>query len=169
MHRLAEHAAAEKIVVELGLCFGRLIAVVYNRSGFGKPGSQGIEPLVRVTSLAHIVAYEQGLPEKWLLHDVKYYLAFCEAKKRTDFKLFGPHLVISLGQTGRLLAMKLQVCQAVPTATDWDDLAFLIAKMGLASVEAVDRVYQQFLPHDSLGADGRRIVTGLLTPLTNPA
>lgn len=162
LHRLARHAAAEKIVIELGLCHGRVIAVCHDESDPARTRAQPVDTARRIIALAHLVADEEKLPDNWLKNDLKYYLAFFAARKRANVDVFKPNLIISLTESGRLLALKLRACQANSIeATDLDDLAFLIVKMGLDSQEAVEKVFRQFWPDESLGPDLQRIVARL--------
>lgn len=168
LHRLAEHAAAEHLVIELGLCHGRVIAVCRRRGGPLGARVHKLESVRCAAALAHIVADEEQLPDNWLNHDLKYYLAFLAARKRTDCDAFRPHPIISLAEPGHLLALKLRACQVSPAeATDLDDLGFLLIKMSLVSLEAVENVCKQSLPKECLGPDLRRIVAGLLMPIAS--
>ena len=145
LKRLAALAATEHLVLELALCHGRVFSVVYNSTDSKVAEGRMVESSTRAATLVRMVATEQRLPAHWLENDVKYFLAFFAARNRTDFDLYGPSLLISLFEPRHILAMKLHVCQvSPPPTTDFGDVDFLIGKMGLVSLDAVEHVYKQF-------------------------
>jgi hypothetical protein len=160
LSRLAELAGAEKIALEVALCHGQIITVVYAVGQTGK----AVESSSRAAALVRQVASEQRLPADWLEEDVKFYLALTAARGQPHLQEFGPSVVLSLAEPEHLLAMKLHLCQGqlVPATADRHDLAFLIEKAGLASVDSVEQTYAQYFPEHKLAEDARAMIGGLL-------
>lgn len=167
LHRLAELADADKIALEVALCHGQIITVVY---GLRDPLATGkaVESNSRAAALVRQVASEQRLPADWLAEDVKFRLALAAARGQPHPNEFGPSLVLSLSEPEHLLAMKLHLCQgeSVPATSDRHDLAFLIEKACLASIESIEHTYARFFPEHKLADDVRTLVTRLLPATT---
>ncbi len=165
LRRLAEIADAEKIALEVALCHGQIITVVYaiNRDVQTAPG-KAVESSARAAALVRQVASEQRLPADWLEEDVKFYLALTAARGQPHLQEFGPSLVLSMAEPEHLLAMKLHLCQGhlVPATADHHDLAFLIEKAGLSSMDSVENTYARFFPEHALADEARALVKRML-------
>ncbi|MFT3783515.1 MAG: hypothetical protein QM790_15995 [Nibricoccus sp.] len=164
LRRLAELADSEKVALEIALCHGQIITVVYAVGRDQLSTSKAVESSTRAAALVRQVASEQRLPADWLEEDVKFYLALTAARGQPHLQEFGPSLVLSLAEPEHLLAMKLHICQGqvVPATADRHDLAFLIEKAGLDSVDSVESTYARFFPEHKLADDARAMVTRLL-------
>lgn len=164
LRRLAELVAAEKVALEVALCHGQIITVVYAVNRDAQTSGTAVESSTRAAALVRQVAAEQGLPADWLEEDVKFYLALTAARGQPHLQDFGSSLVLSLAEPEHLLAMKLNVCQGqvLPATADRHDLAFLLDKAGLDSVDAVEHTYARFFPEQKLAPDARTLVAGLL-------
>ena len=158
---MASLVTDERLALELALCHGRVLALVYRAPTAEASPRQILAPTARAFELAQVVTKEQRLPAGWLHEDVKYFLAFFTARNRTDFDLHAPGILISLQEPRNLPAMKLQLCADAPQPADVEDIRFLIGKMGLASPSAVEAIYQQFFPDANLAPR----VTGLFPEL----
>lgn len=152
LRRLAALVAEAKLVLELALCHGRVLALVYHAPTSEVAFRQNLAPTARAFELAQVVAKEQRLPAAWLHEEMRYFLAFFAARNRTDFDLYAPGILISLHEPRHLLAMKLQLCADAPQTADVEDIRFLMGKMGLASTAAVEAVYHQFFPNTNLAS-----------------
>lgn len=163
--RLAAVAAIERLVLELALCYGRIFAVAYDSTESKVGHDRMVEPSARVTALVKLVAAEQRLPSDWIEEDVKYFIAFFASRNRTDFDVFGPNLIISIAEPEHILAMKLHACQeSAPPPADLHQMGFLVEKMNLGSLKAVEHLYQLFFPGKELGLNLRPIIARLLAP-----
>lgn len=165
LRRLSELAAADHVTIEVALCHGAVITVVYAAAANATPTARRVvESSARAAALVRQVSLEQRLPADWLEEDVKFYLALSAARSQPHLHDLGPNLILSVSEPAHLLAMKLYACHASvpPAAADHGDLAFLIERMGLASVEAVEHAYARFFPEHSLAEDVRSLVTRLL-------
>ena len=162
--RLAELAAADGLAVEIALCHGRVIVVSYRLERDPLHQAKIVEPPGRAEALLLQVTKEQRLPGDWIEEDVRFYLALMAARHQPHLHQHGPHVVLSVSEPAHLLAMKLHAFHLAPASADQHDLAFLIEKMGLASIEAVERAYARFFPEHALGAEVRARLSRLLTP-----
>lgn len=165
LSRLAELADAEKIALEVALCHGQIITVVYGSArDQQQSAAKAVESSSRAAALVRQVASEQRLPADWLEEDVKFYLALTAARGQPHLQEFGPNLVLSMAEPEHLLAMKLHLCQGqvVPATADRHDLAFLIEKAGLSSIDSVEQTYAQFFPEHKLADDARAMISRLL-------
>jgi hypothetical protein len=162
--RLAEIAAAEGVALEIALCHGRVITVAYRLDPDPLGHGKTVEPPSRATALLHQVTKEQRLPGDWMEEDVRFYLALMAARNQPHLHQHGPHLVLSVSEPAHLFAMKLHAFQIVnlTTKADHHDLVFLMEKMGLASIEAVEHAYARFFPEHRLSPEARGVVSGLL-------
>lgn len=165
LRRLAELADTEKVALEVALCHGQIITVVYAVSrDVQTSSSKAVESSARAAALVRQVASEQRLPADWLEEDVKFYLALTAARGQPHLQEFGPSLVLSMAEPEHLLAMKLHLCQGqvVPATADHHDLAFLLGKAGLESIDSVESTYARFFPEHKLAAETRTLVNRLL-------
>lgn len=164
LHRLAELADAEKLVLEVALCHGQIITVVYSLAREQQAAGKSVESSARAAALVRQVAKEQRLPADWLDEDVKFHLALAAARGQANLQEFGPSMVLSLAEPAHLLAMKLHLCQGddQPAIADCHDLAFLIEKAGLDTLESVQHAYARFFPGHELIDDARVLVRRLL-------
>ncbi len=106
----------------------------------------------RPVPLSSEVARELKLPDDWLNDHVKQFLAEKEAKRQLIGIDFGRGLKVSVPTAAYLLALKLRACRPpLPGyAGDYDDLRFLIRKIGIKSVDAARSNHDKFFPHDTL-------------------
>jgi len=168
LQRLAELAAAEQLALEVALCHGHIITVVYALAQDPNAHGGGYGKLVasssRAAALVRQIAVEQRLPASWLEDDVKFFLALTAARNQSHLHQFGPNLILSVSEPAHLFAMKLHAfhVEPSPAVADRHDLAFLMQKMGIASMEAVEHAYVRFFPDHSLAEDVRRLVERLL-------
>jgi hypothetical protein len=169
LRRLAELADSDNISLEVALCHGQIITVVYAPVRDVQTSSRKtVESNARAATLAQQVAKEQRLPSDWLTEDVRFHLALAAARGLPHPNEFGPSLVLSLSEPEHLLAMKLHLChgEATSATSDRHDLAFLIEKACLASIESIEHTYARFFPEHKLADDVRTLVTRLLPATT---
>lgn len=164
LQRLAELAASEQLALEIALCHGHIITVVYALAQDPNSHGKTVVSSSRAAALVRQVAVEQRLPASWLEEDVKFFLALTAARNQSHLHRYGPSLILSLSEPAHLFAMKLHAFHAEPSPAlaDRHDLAFLMQKMGLMSIEAVEHAYTRFFPDHSLADDVRHVVARLL-------
>lgn len=164
LERLAEIAASEGVALEIALCHGRVITVAYRLDGNPLGSGRVVEPPTRAASLLLQVTKELRLPGDWIEEDVRFYLALMSARNQPHLHQHAPHLVLSVSEPAHLLAMKLHAFQLAPVSAGAEsrELAFLIEKMGLASLEAVEHAYSRFFPDHTLRDEVRPLVARML-------
>ena len=168
LQRLADLAQQAHLVLEVTLCYGKVILIAYANPTDRIVPSRIVEPTSRTGKLVRQVAAEQRLPIDWLREDVRYYLAVFVARRRHDFDVFGPNLTLSVAEPAHVLAMKLHACECIRPADPQDlaDVEFLVQKLGLVTWAAVASVYERFLPGCALGSDVRARVVEMFLPAT---
>lgn len=164
LRRLAELAAQERLALEVALCHGQIVTVVYTLVEDAQRHGKVVVSSSRAAALVRQVAAEQRLPSTWLEEDVKFFLALNAARNVSPLREYGPNLLLSVSEPPHLFAMKLHAfhVEPSPAPSDRHDLAFLMQKMGLASLEAVEHAYARFFPDHSLAEDVRNLVSRLL-------
>lgn len=157
LRRLSDLAAHDGLALDIALCHGRIVTVVYRVDAAESGGGKIVESGALAAALAHEVAREQGLPADWLEEDVKFHLALTAARNQPQLQSYAPGLVLSLGEPDHLLALKLHALRpgAAPAPSDRLDVSFLLERTGLASPEAAERAYRRFFPEQSLGETAR--------------
>ncbi len=118
----------------------------------------------RPVPLSSEVARELKLPDDWLNDHVKQFLAEKEAKRQLIGIDFGRGLRVSVPTASYLLALKLRACRPpLPGyAGDYDDLRFLIRKIGIKSVDAARSNHDKFFPHDTLSDTAIAVVRSVV-------
>ncbi|MBP7142175.1 MAG: hypothetical protein KBA71_09740 [Opitutaceae bacterium] len=95
---------------------------------------------------------------------MKQFLAEKEAKRQLIGIDFGRGLRVSVPTASYLLALKLRACRPpLPGyAGDYDDLRFLIRKIGIKSVDAARSNHDKFFPHDTLSDTAIAVVRSVV-------
>jgi hypothetical protein len=160
LRRLGELAHARGVTLEVSLYGGAVFTLVYT----SREATKDVDAVVRQSeaakALALKVAEEFGLSEDWLNDHVKQFLSEKEAKRRLTEVDFGKGLHVSVPTAAYLLALKLRACRPpLPGyAGDYDDIIFLVQKMGLKSVEEAEMIHDKFFPHDALSKAAKDVV-----------
>jgi len=81
-----------------------------------------------------------------------------------------PGMIVSVPTAAYLLAMKLRACRApLPGyAGDYGDLAFLLGKMDVSSLEAAEATYARFFPNDAMSETAVEVVRQVLSKPDKP-
>ncbi len=170
LNRLGELAQGRGLTLEVALYGGAVFTVVYG----SRESTKDVDAIVRPGDIAHQfalqVAREQGLPDDWLNDQVRLYLAAKEAKHRLSTEEFGPGLKVSVPTAAYLLALKVHACRPpLPGyAGDQDDILFLVRKLELTTVEAVEAIYLKFFPRDELDERRRLALEAILAKARTP-
>lgn len=100
------------------------------------------------------------MPDDWANDDVRFFLADNEAKRRLRGDAFGPGLQVSVPTAAYLLAMKLRACRAPQPGHkgDYEDIRFLVRKMGIESPAEAEKIYDRFFPNEVLPEAARELV-----------
>jgi len=160
LRRLGELAHKQGITLEISLYGGAVFTLVYG----SRDATKDVDAVVRqnavASALALKVAKELGLPEDWLNDHVRQFLAEKEAKRQLNDADFGEGLRVSVPTASYLLAMKLRACRPpLPGyAGDYEDIRFLVQKIGISSVEAAESIHDKFFPHDALSEPAKEVV-----------
>jgi len=164
LRRLGELAQADGVSLEISLYGGAVFALVYESRTSTKDVDALIHPSDIARKLAKRVAAEQDLPDDWINDNVRFFLSNKEAKRRLQGDEFGPAIRISVPTAAYLLSLKLHACRPpLPGyAGDYDDLRFLLRKMGLSTFAEVEKIHDRFFPHDVLPDVTREVVSGML-------
>jgi hypothetical protein len=164
LRRLGELARAEGLTLEVSLYGGAVFTLVYGSRDSTKDVDAVVHPSQAARRLAERVAKELELPEDWLNDHVRLFLAEKEDKRRLKGDEFGPGLRVSVPTAAYLLALKLRAFRSpLPGYPgDYEDIRFLLHKMELRDLEAVEAIFERFFPHDALTDVQRKAVRQLL-------
>lgn len=161
LKRLAELAQVEGLELELSLYGGAVFTLVYGSRESTKDVDAIIQPARRAAPLVRKVAGEQGLPEDWLNGYVGQFLSANEEKRPWANDAFTPGLSIKVPTAAYLLALKLKAARAPLPGYPGDeaDIRFLLKRLRLTSVEAVEVIYEKFFPNDTLTPRARAVLS----------
>lgn len=138
--------------LELELCLygGALMMLAYDARTMTKDVDAIVRPSREAMAIAKLVGVELGLPENWLNDDVKVFLAPEGQTRRLPIDV--PGLMLTAPTANYLLAMKALACRApLPGYQgDLDDLRFLIRKLGVRSVDDIQRAVDSYYPDDTI-------------------
>lgn len=160
--RLGELADAEGIRLEVCLYGGAVMMLAYNTREITKDVDAVIQPSDIGFRLARQVGEELGLPGRWINDDVKVYLA--PSGQTRDLPWDGQGITLTAPTAGYLLAMKALACrQALPGYEgDLADLRFLISKLDITSVEAIQTHIDKYYPDDVISTEHAVILQALI-------
>jgi hypothetical protein len=152
LRRLSELATAEGLVLEVALYGGAVFTLVYGSREATKDVDAIIKPAEAGARLVRQVAEEQNLTANWLNDDVRQFLSHCGERRPYPSQDFAPGLKISIPTAAYLLALKLNACRRpLPGYLgDEHDIRFLLGKLKLTSVEAVEDIHERFFPGEGL-------------------
>ena len=157
LRRLGELAASEGIRVEVSIYGGAAFLLAYNSREATKDEDALLRPKEEGERLVRRVARDLGLPEDWLNGDVVRFVSPLKEAKRPLAELERETgLTVHVPTADYLLAMKALACRRPIGAYrgDLDDLAFLIRKLKLRSVDRIQVAIDRFYPDDVIrGAD----------------
>lgn len=152
LRRLSELATAEGLVLELALYGGAVFTLVYGSRETTKDVDAIIKPAEAGTRLVRQVAEEQNLANNWLNDDVRQFLSHCGERRPFPSQDFAPGLRISIPTAAYLLALKLNACRRPLPGNPGDeaDIRFLLGKLKLTSLEAVEDLHDRFFHGEGL-------------------
>jgi len=116
------------------------------------------------------VARELDLPEDWINSDVARFVSpKAELKRRLSEIEEATGLIVHVPSADYLLAMKALACRRPIGGYrgDLDDLAFLIRKMEIRSLDRIQEAIDRFYPDDVIREQDRALLQSLITEAHN--
>ena len=146
--RMGELAQEEGAKLEVCIYGGAVMMLAYDTRQITKDVDAIIQPSELGWKLARQIGEELGLPEAWMNDDVRQFLAPDGQTRVLPWD--APGIALTAPTAGYLLAMKALACrQPLPGFTgDFDDLRFLIRKVGVRSAAEVQGFVDRYYPDD---------------------
>lgn len=141
LQALHQELQTKDIRGEICLYGGAVMYLVYNARPSTKDVDAVFEPAQSIRDAAQRVAEQYHLPDDWLNDGVKGFLT--QHPKRVF--LNWPYLTIYVADPDYLLAMKALACRV--DGTDNPDIRFLIRTLGIASIDEVFKLIENYYPH----------------------
>lgn len=161
--RLGELCVERNSRVEIAIYGGTVMMLAYDCREATKDIDAIFHPPDVVEPLIRQVAREQKLPEDWMNNGVETFVA--KREEKIEFaQLKIPGLAITRPSARYLLAMKC-IAARLPTPTRQGDLAdikYLLAQLGIDSVEEVDAIVGDYYGGRQLEAGKRWLVEELI-------
>lgn len=148
---LGQYAQEEGIKLEVSIYGGAAFILAYNTRDATRDVDAILIPREKGERLVKKVAQEMKLEEDWLNSNVSIFLSPKVEAKRRLFEIENQTgLIVQVPTASYLLAMKALACRkAIGTYQgDMADLAFLIEKMEIQSVEEIQDAIDAFYPDD---------------------
>lgn len=156
--RLSEILDARGVKADLYVVGGAAMTLAFK----ARPSTRDVDAVFKrkneVYKAAAQVAREQTLPDGWLNDAATKFLGRPDRRPQPILDL--PGLRLMAGSPEYLLAMKVL---ADRNDRDRDDLRFLIRRLGLKSVEQIDKLFAQVYPNDEIADDTRARLADLLS------
>ena len=154
LRRLAERLHARGIVGDVYLFGGGAMVLAFNTRPATRDLDGRFAPDGPIQAEALEVARELALPGSWLNQQGVFYLPRHDEPDPTPV-FDHPNLRVVRASDRHLLAMK---AIAARRFADMDDLAFLVGRLGLDTVEEVEAVCVQVFPEQPLGDRQREVI-----------
>ena len=163
---MGELAIQEGTKLEVCIYGGAVMLLAYHSREITKDVDAVIQPSGLGRKLAHQVGEELGLPETWLNDDVKQFVAPTERTRPLPWD--APGIALTAPTAGYLLAMKALACrQPLPGFQgDFDDLRFLVRKIGVTSVDEIQAYIDKYYPNDIISTENRAVLDGIIKEVT---
>jgi hypothetical protein len=163
LERLGELAVGQGLQLECCIYGGALMMLAYDARAATKDVDAILRPREPALQLAKQVAEEMNLSENWLNDQVRTFLAPAERLRKLPIDV--PGLILTAPTAGYLLAMKALACRTTLPGfeSDLDDLRFLIRKMNIHSVEAIQHTIDEYYPDDVIPAAQQETLKELIT------
>lgn len=174
LNRLGELAAQEGLMLEVCVFGGAALMLAYDCRNFTKDLDVIVRPSESGARLLARVGTELGYGEDWFDQEVRRFVAeagtFAPLEIEEMEVAARTHLRISRPSARYLLALKCMACRPPLPGYPGDegDIAFLLRKMGIQSVQEVEIILDKYYPCDGLPPKARAVVEALLTERTDP-
>jgi hypothetical protein len=158
LRRLGSLLHMRGITADIYVFGGAAMVMAYQ----ARPATRDIDavfvPDTEVLDAAREVARERGWPRSWLNDQASAYLSRLPDRARRVV-LDEPGIRVMAASPEHLLAMKVL---AARRAQDAGDIRFLLNRLGLDSVEAVQRLVAEVYPDESIPERARLLVEDVL-------
>ena len=141
LHRLSKELKILGLQGEILMTGGAVMCLVHSARDMTKDIDALYEPKTIINQLVAKIASEDNLPGGWLNDSVKGFVS--DAAPHEDF-LSLPNLKIATVTADYLLAMKLMSARF--GETDYDDVRFLMQKLDIKTVEALQSIVMTYYP-----------------------
>jgi hypothetical protein len=142
---------------EIGICGGAVMCLVFNARESTKDVDAVFLPTQEIRDASKVVAEKLGVPEDWLNDAAKgFFLSqppVHDVVELSNLRVWAP-------QADYMLAMKC--VSARFDSHDLDDTKFLLAHLGIRSVEEASRIIEQYYPRKVIPAKTRFLLEELL-------
>ena len=151
LDRLSQHLERRRIRAKVHIAGGAAMILAHGRSRATQDvDALSIDKREAVLSAATDVGDELGLAKDWLNDDVRdlYFLTSMslENAKPAPALFDSPSLMVTGAPMTHLLAMKAHACRAA----DAEDIAFLLRKLDVSSMERIREIHDSVFPYDAL-------------------
>lgn len=151
LSRLGQFASDEGIALEVSIYGGAAFLLAFDSREATRDIDAILRPKEEGERLVATVARELGIPDDWLNSNVEQFVSpKKEAKRRLAAIEDETGLIVHVPSSKYLLAMKALACRR-PIGSyqgDIEDLRFLIAKIGISSIEEIQEAIDAFYPDD---------------------
>jgi hypothetical protein len=145
LERLSELLIARGVKADLYVVGGAALVLAFD----ARPATRDVDAVFKrkneVFKAAAQVAREQRLPDEWLNDSVKRFLGRPDRQPVPSLDL--PGLRVMVGSERYLLAMKIL---ADRHERDREDIAFLIKRMGIHSLDELEAAFREVYPYEEL-------------------
>ena len=161
LSRLGKELTALGLHGEILLTGGATMCLIHSARDMTKDIDALYEPKTIINQLVAKIAVEEGLPNGWLNDSVKGFVSV--TAPREDF-LSLPGLKITTVTADYLLAMKLM--SARYGETDYNDIRFLVKKLGIMTIEAMHELVLKYYPLEHILPKTQYIIEQLFEEMT---
>ena len=155
LNELGRLAAAESVTLEIALYGGAVMMLAYD----ARPATKDVDAIIRPPAiakrLAARVAARFGWSDDWINDDVRQFVSGTETKLAWDLPgIDHPSLKLSRPTARYLLAMKVMACRRPLPGHPGDeaDIAFLVRKMAITKLAAIEAIVNEYFPDTVLPA-----------------
>ena len=160
--RMGELAQADGVKLEVCIYGGAVMMMAYDTREITKDVDAVIQPSEFGWQVVRRVGEELGLPEDWMNDDVRQFTAPAEQTRILPWD--APGIALTAPTAGYLLAMKALACrQPLPGFQgDFDDLRFLIGKIGVTSVSDIQKHIDKYYPDDVITKEDAVVLNAII-------
>ena len=168
LNRLGKAAADSGVTLEICIYGGSAMLLAYGSRETTKDIDAIVRPSTEGFRLAEIVGREMGLDGSWFNDSVRNFVSldgtFAPLEIQDLEVRASRHLKITRPSASYLLAMKCLASRSgLPGyAGDLEDIRFLVRKMNIRSLDAVEENLSRFYPAEALTPAARDIIEGFL-------
>ena len=165
LSRLGQRARDEGIALEVSIYGGAAFLLAFDSREATRDIDAILRPREEGERLVKTVARELDIPDDWLNSNVEQFVSpKKEAKRRLADIEDATGLIVQVPSSKYLLAMKALACRRPIGAYqgDLEDLRFLINKIGINSVEEIQKAVDAFYPDDIIRPQDVQLLQDLI-------